>query len=107
MEATNGATLLIENGSVTNAGTIQAAAESQVDLSDETISGGMLTGDGAFEITSSSTINGNAALSDAVVGIETGQILTFGNATVSDSTIEAQTVYSFVDLNDPSLGRQQ
>ena len=104
LEATNSATLLIENGSVTNTGTIQAAAESQVDLSNETISGGTLTGNGVFEITGPSTINGNAVLSDGVVEIESGQTLTFGNATVSGSTIEAVTVYSFTNLNDPSAG---
>ncbi|MGA2893337.1 MAG: hypothetical protein ABSE22_10730 [Xanthobacteraceae bacterium] len=101
-EATNAATLLIENGSVTNTGAIQAAAESQVDLSNETIGGGTLTGSGVFEITGSSTITGNAALSDGVVEIESGQTLTFGNATVSGSTIEALTVYSFAKVSDPS-----
>jgi probable HAF family extracellular repeat protein len=102
LEATNGATLLIENGSVTNTGTIQAAADSQVDLSNETISGGTLTGNGVFEITGSSTIDGNANLIGGVIGIDSGQTLTFGNATVSGSTIETQTDYSFVNLSDPS-----
>ncbi len=101
-EATNGATLLIENGSVTNTGMLQAEAELQVDLSNETISGGTLTGSGLFDITGSSTINGNAALSDGVVEVESGQTLAFGNATVSGSTIEAITAYSFATVNDPS-----
>ena len=104
LEATNGATLLIENGSIANTGTIEAAAESQVDLSDETISGGTLTGNGVFEITGSSTIGGNAVLSDGLVEIESGQTVTFGDATISGSAIEAVTVYSFTTVIDPSAG---
>ena len=58
-----GAVSTIENATVTNSGTLEVS-ESQLDLSNTTISGGSITDNNVIEVTGTSIVNGGAGLSD-------------------------------------------
>jgi probable HAF family extracellular repeat protein len=102
LEATDGATLEIENSTVADTGTILAALGSQIELLDTTISSGTLTDNGLFNVAGSSTVDDGAVLTGGEIEVQNNQTLTLNNATLDDNTIVAPAAYTFTSVADPS-----
>ena len=122
-EATNGGTLLIENSTVANTGTIQAEADSEVELTNATVSGGMVstasTGEivatgtseienvtignsGTIDFTGSSTLD-NVSITGGDLTIASGATLILDDVTLDNVavTVDGGTNVSIqIDAND-------
>ena len=101
LRATNAATLVLQNGVFANTGgTIEAQADSHVDISGATVSGGTLTsiGTGSFHLTNGSTLSALAISSGSNVELANNDTLHVNGALQNAGTIKLLSIGNLTNL---------
>jgi hypothetical protein len=78
--------LILENGTTISGSQLTIDSSDQLTMNGATITGGAITDNGSIDVTKSSTINGDAKLSNGNATVENGVTLKLDNVTVTGTT---------------------